>query len=97
WGSIKSRCCTVRQVNLDRNATAPAPPTHGRTKRRAEQFRRHFDRLCRFPLWSLNFSLDQTIARRTHSPDSSEAFSESTRGYPVGIGPGWVATNQMAT
>ena len=29
-------------------------------------------------------------------PNSPAAFSESMRGYPVGIGPGWLATNQGA-
>ena len=29
-------------------------------------------------------------------PHALAAFSESMRGYPVGIGPGWLATNQRA-
>ena len=30
------------------------------------------------------------------APDSPAVFSKSMRGYPVGTGPGWLATNQRA-
>ena len=39
-------------------------------------------------------SQDNRICNPT--PHALAAFSESMRGYPVGIGPGWLATNQMA-